>query len=44
MLRKLGFDVTGVDISEDMLRIAKVTDPSGDYRLVLGDNLEQFSA
>ena len=44
MLRKLGFDVTGVDISEDMLRIAKVTDPSGDYRLVPGDNLEQFSA
>ena len=44
MLRKLGFDVTGVDISEDMLHIAKVTDPSGDYRLVLGDNLEQFSA
>jgi ubiquinone/menaquinone biosynthesis C-methylase UbiE len=44
MLRKLGFDVTGVDISEDMLRIAKVTDPSGDYRLVPGDNLEQLAA
>jgi cytosine/adenosine deaminase-related metal-dependent hydrolase len=40
MLRKLGFDVTGVDISGDMLRIARVTDPSGDYRLVPGDNLE----
>ena len=44
MLSKLGFDVIGVDISEDMLRIAKVTDPSGDYRLVPGDNLEQLAA
>ncbi len=44
MLRKLGFDVTGVDISEDMLRIAKLTDPSGDYRLVPGDNLEPLAA
>ena len=43
-LRKLGFDVTGVDISEDMLRIARTTDPSGDYRLVPGDNLNQFAA
>lgn len=44
LLRKLGFDVTGVDISEDMLRIAQTTDPSGDYRLVPGDNLNQFAA
>jgi ubiquinone/menaquinone biosynthesis C-methylase UbiE len=44
VLRKLGFDVTGVDISEDMLRIARTTDPSGDYRLVPGDNLNQFGA
>jgi len=44
VLRKLGFDVTGVDISEDMLRIARTTDPSGDYRLVPGDNLSQFAA
>jgi hypothetical protein len=42
-LRKLGFQVTGADISEDMLRIARVTDPSGDYRLVSGDNLSEFS-
>jgi SAM-dependent methyltransferase len=42
-LRKLGFDVTGVDISEDMLRIARATDPSGDYRLVPGDNFNQFA-
>ena len=44
VLRKLGFDVTGVDISEDMLRIARTTDPSGDYRLVPDDNLNQFAA
>jgi ubiquinone/menaquinone biosynthesis C-methylase UbiE len=44
VLRKFGFDVTGVDISEDMLRIARTTDPSGDYHLVPGDNLNQFAA
>ncbi len=43
VLRKLGFYVTGVDISEDMLRIAQTTDPSGDYRLVPEDNLDQFA-
>jgi len=42
-LRKLGFHVIGVDISEDMLRIARATDPSGDYRLVPGDNFNQFA-
>ena len=42
-LRKLGFQVTGVDISEDMLRIARAADPSGDYRLVPGDNLGGFA-
>jgi len=40
-LRKLGFNVTGVDVSEDMLRIARATDPSGDYRLVPGDNFDE---
>jgi SAM-dependent methyltransferase len=33
-LRDLGFDVIGVDISENMLEIAKELDPEGDYRLV----------
>jgi ubiquinone/menaquinone biosynthesis C-methylase UbiE len=33
-LKKLGFDVTGIDISSDMLRIAQKIDKSGDYRLV----------
>jgi len=41
-LRKLGFNVTGVDISEDMLRIARASDPGGDYRLVPGDKLSEF--
>jgi len=40
-LRKLGFNVTGVAVSEDMLRIARATDPSGDYRLVPGDNFDE---
>ena len=44
LLRNLGFQVTGVDISEDMLRIARTTDPSGDYRLVPGDNFDQLEA
>lgn len=43
-LRKLGFNVTGVDISEDMLRIARALDPSGDYRMVPGDNFTEFEA
>jgi len=43
-LRQLGFDVTGIDISEDMLRIARSTDPSGDYRLVPGDNFSDLPA
>jgi ubiquinone/menaquinone biosynthesis C-methylase UbiE len=41
-LQKLGFNVIGVDVSEDMLRIARATDPPGDYRLVPGDNLSEF--
>ena len=33
-LRRLGFDVTGVDISEPMLARARQRDPQGEYRLV----------
>ena len=33
-LRQLGFEVTGVDIAEDMIRKARELDPSGDYRLL----------
>jgi SAM-dependent methyltransferase len=44
LLRTLGFNVTGVEISEDMLRIARIIDPSGDYRLVPGDNFDELDA
>lgn len=43
-LRRLGLHVTGVDISNEMLRIARSLDPSGDYRLVPGDNLGNLAA
>lgn len=44
LLRQLGFQGTGVDISEDMLRLARTADPDGDYRLVPEDNLNQFAS
>jgi SAM-dependent methyltransferase len=34
LLRGLGFEVIGVDISADMVRRARELDPAGDYRLV----------
>jgi ubiquinone/menaquinone biosynthesis C-methylase UbiE len=43
-LRQLGFEVTGVDIAEDMIRKALELDPSGDYRLVPGDDLSALPA
>ncbi len=43
-LRQLGFEVTGVDIAEDMIRKARELDPSGDYRLVPGDDLSALPA
>ncbi|MGA2964832.1 MAG: class I SAM-dependent methyltransferase [Terriglobales bacterium] len=47
-LRQLGFDVTGVDIAEDMVRKARELDPSGDYRLLTsnhaGDDLSSLPA
>jgi len=41
-LRKLGFDVIGVDISEDMIRKARELDRTGDYRLTKDDDFSQF--
>lgn len=38
-LKKLGFDVVGVDISESMLARARERDPQGDYRLVSDSDL-----
>ncbi len=43
-LRQLGFEATGVDIAEDMIRKARELDPSGDYRLVPGDDLSSFQS
>ncbi len=42
LLRQLGFDVTGVDVSQDMLRSARSIDPFGDYRLAPGDNFDEL--
>lgn len=41
-LQKLGFTVTGVDISLDMLKKAREIDPDGDYRLIKEDRLTQL--
>ncbi len=38
-LKRLGFQVTGVDISEDMLRKARQAEPDGDYRVVADGDL-----
>ena len=43
-LRKLGFDVIGVDIAEEMLRVARVTDPTGNYRVVIDDDFHELDA
>jgi trans-aconitate methyltransferase len=34
LLRRLGFEAVGVDVSADMIRKARDLDPEGDYRLV----------
>jgi ubiquinone/menaquinone biosynthesis C-methylase UbiE len=41
-LRRLGFDVVGVDISEAMLGKAREADPGGDYRRVPEGDLGSF--
>jgi SAM-dependent methyltransferase len=43
-LRELGFDVTGVDISEPMLARARARDPRGEYRLVTEGDLGGLAA
>jgi SAM-dependent methyltransferase len=44
LLKNLCFEVIGVDISDDMLRIARTSDPGGDYRLVPDDDLSGLSS
>lgn len=41
-LRKLGFDVTAIDISQEMIRKARAVDPGGDYRLIEHGDFSQF--
>jgi len=41
-LERLGFDVMGVDISDEMVRKAREIDPAGDYRLISGDGPEEL--
>jgi SAM-dependent methyltransferase len=42
-LKKLGFNVVGVDISEDMVKKARDLDPEGDYRLIEDGDFGQFA-
>lgn len=41
-LRRLGFAATGIDISEEMIRLARRADPEGDYRLVPEDDFSSL--
>jgi ubiquinone/menaquinone biosynthesis C-methylase UbiE len=41
-LEKHGFHVVGVDISEDMIRQARQTNPQGDYRLIRDGDFSQL--
>jgi SAM-dependent methyltransferase len=41
-LKKIGFSVVGVDISEDMIRKARELDSEGDYRLIGDGDFSQF--
>ena len=37
-IRQLGFEVVGIDIAPEMIAKARKFDPSGDYRLIEGDD------
>jgi len=41
-LEKLGFNTTGIDIADDMLKKARTFDPTGDYRLIDDGDLGDF--
>ena len=42
-MQKYGFDTIGIDISDEMIRIAKKTDPKGDYRLIKDGDFSDLS-
>lgn len=42
-LAKLGFEVVGIDIAEEMIHRARTSDPTGNYRLVADGDLAQFA-
>jgi ubiquinone/menaquinone biosynthesis C-methylase UbiE len=42
-LQKYGFSTIGIDISIEMIRIAKKTDASGDYRLIKDGDYSEFT-
>ena len=41
-LKKLGFDAVGIDISEDMLKLARPRDPNGKYLTVKDGDMSRF--
>ena len=43
-LKQLGFEAMGVDVAEDMIRIARERDPGGDYRLIRDGDLGDLEA
>jgi len=43
-LRRLGFNVIGIDISRSMIELAASADPSGDYRLVDDGDFSAFES
>lgn len=43
-LSSLGFRVIGIDIAAEMVRRAKATDPTGDYRIIDENGLDLFEA
>lgn len=41
-LKKLGFNVSGIDISSSMIELARKNDPTGDYRLIEDGDFSAF--
>ncbi len=43
-LKSLGFDAVGVDVSADMVRLARERDPAGDYRVIADGDFASLPA